>query len=145
MSPTVKLIRSDENLPESVHVVIIGAGIVGASAAFYLARRGITVALIEKGNVGGEQSSRNWGWCRQQNRDARELSLATKSLELWDRFSAEGGEDTGFQRCGLFYLSDSQQQLAIWAKWGEYARSVGVTTHMLSSAEASRRGEFTGK
>ena len=43
------------------------------------------VALVEKGRIGAEQSSRNWGWCRQQNRDARELPMATKSLELWEQ------------------------------------------------------------
>ena len=73
-----------------------------------LRERGLKVALVEKGRVGAEQSSRNWGWCRQQNRDARELPMATKSLDLWERFAAETGEDTGFQRCGLLYLSNDR-------------------------------------
>ncbi|MEZ5458539.1 MAG: FAD-dependent oxidoreductase [Steroidobacteraceae bacterium] len=58
----------------------------------YLARRGMNVALLEKGRIGAEQSSRNWGWCRQQNRDERELPMATRSLELWERFTADTGE-----------------------------------------------------
>ncbi|MEO7188909.1 MAG: FAD-binding oxidoreductase, partial [Sphingomicrobium sp.] len=70
----------------------MGGGIIGSFTAYYLAKRGLKVALVEKGVVGGEQSSRNWGWCRQQNRDARELPMATRSLDLWDRFSAETGE-----------------------------------------------------
>jgi len=43
---------------------------------------------------------------------ARELPLATKSLELWDRFAADSGEDTGFSRCGLLYLSNNEAELA---------------------------------
>jgi glycine/D-amino acid oxidase-like deaminating enzyme len=59
--------------------VVIGAGIVGSFAAYYLAKRGLKVALVERA-WWGEQSSRNWGWCRQQNRDARELPISTKAL-----------------------------------------------------------------
>ncbi|WP_064709689.1 NAD(P)/FAD-dependent oxidoreductase [Rhizobium bangladeshense] len=131
-------------LPTTADAVVIGGGIVGVFAAYYLARRGLKVALIEKGLVGAEQSSRNWGWCRQQNRDARELPMSTKSLDLWERFATETGEDTGFRRCGLLYLSNSEEELSGWARWRDFARSVGVTTHMLSGAEATERGRATG-
>ena len=126
-------------------MVIIGAGIVGVFTAYYLAKRGLKVAVVEKGRVGAEQSSRNWGWCRQQNRDARELPMATKSLDLWEQFAADTGEDTGFRRCGLLYLSDSEEELAGWARWRDFARTVGVDTRMLDSAEASERGSATGR
>jgi glycine/D-amino acid oxidase-like deaminating enzyme len=125
--------------------VVIGGGIVGVCAAYYLARRGMRVALVEKGRIGAEQSSRNWGWCRQQNRDARELPIATESLALWDRFAAEIGEDVGFRRCGLLYLSNDEAELATWARWRDFARGVGVTTHMLSAEEANARGAATGR
>jgi len=145
MPAPLTLVETDAGLPRSADTVVIGAGIVGVFTAYYLARRGLKVVLIEKGRVGAEQSSRNWGWCRQQNRDARELPMATKSLDLWDRFAAESGEDTGFRRCGLLYLSDSEEELADWARWRDFARTVGVTTHMLDSAEASARGKATGR
>lgn len=145
MPAPLTLVETDAGLPRSADAVVIGAGIVGTFTAYYLARRGLKVVLIEKGRVGAEQSSRNWGWCRQQNRDARELPMATKSLDLWDRFAAESGEDTGFRRCGLLYLSDSEEELAGWARWRDFARTVGVTTHMLDSAEASARGKATGR
>ena len=145
MSPPVDRISSDERLPEAADVVIIGGGIIGVSAALHLARQGRSVALIEKGRVGAEQSSRNWGWCRQQNRDARELPLATKSLDLWEKLAEETGEDTGFRRCGLLYLSQNESELAGWAKWRDFARTVGVTTHMLSQQEATEHGRATGR
>jgi len=141
----LKLIESSPELPAEADAVVMGGGIVGSFAAYYLARRGLKVALVEKGVVGGEQSSRNWGWCRQQNRDARELPMATKSLDLWEKFSADSGEDTGFQRCGLFYVSDDEEELATWASWREFATTVGVPTHMLTADEASRRAGFTGR
>jgi uncharacterized protein (TIGR01244 family) len=126
-------------------IVVIGGGIIGVFAAYYLARRGVSVALVEKGRIGAEQSSRNWGWCRQQNRDERELPMASKSIDLWERFAAESGEDTGFHRCGLLYLSNDDAELSRWASWGEFAKTAGVTTYMLDGKQATERGHATGR
>lgn len=138
MSPVAHRISSNQALPQSADVVVIGGGIVGASTAYFLARRGLSVALLEKGYVGCEQSSRNWGWCRQQNRDARELPLSGVSMRLWEEMTAEIGQDLGFRRCGLHYATDSPEQLATWEKWRETARQFGVNTRMLSADEAGR-------
>lgn len=143
MPAPLNLIATEGEIPKTADAVVIGAGIVGAFAAFYLAKRGMRVALVEKGRVGAEQSSRNWGWCRQQNRDARELPMATRSLDLWDQFSIETGQNTGFRRCGLLYLSDDEEQLARWTKWRNFARSFGVVTNVLDSAGASELGKHT--
>ncbi|MGK9203917.1 NAD(P)/FAD-dependent oxidoreductase [Sinorhizobium meliloti] len=143
-APLVRIETTDSQ-PQAADVVVIGGGIVGVFTAYYLVCHGLKVVLVEKGLIGAEQSSRNWGWCRQQNRDARELPLSTKSLNLWDRFAAETGEDTGFRRCGLLYLSDNERELEGWARWRDFARTVGVTTFMLSSTEATERGKATGK
>ncbi|SEP78504.1 Glycine/D-amino acid oxidase [Pseudomonas sp. NFACC02] len=138
-------VQTSPDLPGEADVVVIGGGIIGAFTAYYLARRGMKVALVEKGRIGAEQSSRNWGWCRQQNRDARELPMATKSLELWEQFAAQSGEQTGFTRCGLLYLSNNDQELEGWARWGEFARTVNVQTQMLTAEQAAERGRATGK
>ncbi|MER9761721.1 FAD-binding oxidoreductase [Mesorhizobium sp. M0138] len=138
-------IECSPSLPREADVVVIGGGVVGVFTAYYLARRGVSVALVEKGRVAAEQSSRNWGWCRQQNRDARELPMATKSLDLWEKVAQQTGEDTGFRRCGLLYLSQDENELAGWAKWRDFARTVGVTTQMLSAEEATERGNATGR
>jgi glycine/D-amino acid oxidase-like deaminating enzyme len=145
MPAPLKQVESSPSLPAAADAVIIGGGIIGSFTAYYLARRGMKVVLLEKGRVGAEQSSRNWGWCRQQNRDARELPMATKSLDLWERFAVESGEETGFRRCGLLYLSNDDEELARWASWRDFARTVGVTTHVLSAAEATERAAWSGK
>jgi len=145
MNQPLMHIESSPSLPREADVVVIGGGVVGVFTSYYLARRGLKVALLEKGRVAAEQSSRNWGWCRQQNRDARELPIATKSLDLWEKVAHETGEDTGFRRCGLLYLSNDEGELEGWAKWRDFARTVGVTTHMLDAEEANERGKATGR
>jgi glycine/D-amino acid oxidase-like deaminating enzyme len=136
MSPPVDKIRSDDKLPASASVVIIGGGIIGCSAAYYLAKKGHTVALIEKGHVGGEQSSRNWGWCRQQMRDTREIPLIKESLAIWGGLNEEIGAETGFRRTGLLYVTKDAAALARWEQWLEHARQYQLHTRLLSAAEA---------
>ncbi|WP_420566125.1 NAD(P)/FAD-dependent oxidoreductase [Thalassobaculum sp.] len=143
-APLVRIETSDA-LPSEADVVVIGGGIIGACTTYYLAKRGVKVVLLEKGLIGAEQSSRNWGWCRQQNRDARELPLATRSLALWDALPGEIGEDVGFRRCGLTYLTDDAEQLATWTAWCDFARGEGVETHVMTAEMLARRGSVTGK
>ncbi len=136
MSPPVQTVVSDEKLPVSVDVVVIGAGIAGCTAAYWLAKKGHSVALLDKGNVGGEQSSRNWGWCRQQHRDLRELPLAMKSLEIWGKLNHELGTETGFRRTGLLYVTTRPDDFAQWEEWTLRAREYQMHSHVLSPAEA---------
>ena len=72
-------VQGDPDLPERVDVVIIGGGIIGVSTALELAERGHKVALCEKGGIGHEQSSRNWGWVRISLRDEREIPLMAEA------------------------------------------------------------------
>ena len=63
ISEATPVVHADP-LPDAVDVAVIGAGIIGTATSWFLAQRGAKVALIEKGRVAGEQSSRNWGWVR---------------------------------------------------------------------------------
>ncbi|MFN4170864.1 MAG: NAD(P)/FAD-dependent oxidoreductase [Pseudorhodobacter sp.] len=145
MTAPMLAIATQDDLPPTADCVVIGGGIVGVCSAWWLARAGQKVVLVEKGAVGAEQSSRNWGWCRQQNRDTRELPLSTRSLALWEEMAREIGDSLGFTRCGLLYLSNDAAEIEGWAKWGRFARGEGIETHMLSAAEAATRGAATGR
>lgn len=136
MAPPVTRIRSDETLPASADVVVIGGGIAGISTAYHLARKGHSVAVVEKGYVAGEQSSRNWGWCRQQNRDLRELPLAMRAVEMWGSLNEELGAETGFRRSGLVYVTTKRSDLDAWSRWIESAREFQMHSRLLSAAEA---------
>jgi len=149
MSPPVDRVESDARLPEAADVVVIGGGMIGVAAAYALAKKGHSVALVEKGHVAGEQSSRNWGWCRQQNRDERELPLITQSLEIWGGLAEEIGADLGFRRNGLIYVTEDPSQLAEWEAWCAMAQRYQVHSRMLSAAEAAAltpgcTGKFIG-
>lgn len=134
-SPPVDPVASDPVPPAAADAVVVGAGIIGACAALALAEKGLSVALVEKGVVGGEQSSRNWGWCRQQGRDSREIPLIKASLAEWDRLAERTGRDLGFRRTGVVYVTDKPAELAEWERWVERARAHQIDSRMLSRAE----------
>jgi glycine/D-amino acid oxidase-like deaminating enzyme len=124
MGPRVVEVVEDRDLPKRVDVVVIGGGIIGVSTALYLADKGISVAVCEKGHIAGEQSSRNWGWCRATHRDLRELELSLESLKLWRELDRTLGIDTGFRQCGILYAADDPKALAGHESW--LARAVGL-------------------
>ncbi len=131
-------VESDAALPEAVDLVVIGAGMIGVAAAYAAARAGHSVALLDKGVVAGEQSSRNWGWCRVLNRDEREIPLMQHSMALWDSLPAEIGADMGFRRVGLTYVTKDPAQLAGWEAWLDKARPYQVPARIVDAAEAKR-------
>ena len=93
--PTPTRVKSDYILPERVDVVVVGGGIIGASTALELAERGLSVLLAEKGDIAGEQSSRNWGWVRLSVRDPREIPLMIEAIRIWEGLEARMGRKTG--------------------------------------------------
>lgn len=135
MIPTLSTVASDTKLPEAVDVVVVGGGIAGVAAAWQLALRGTRVALVEKGLIAAEQSCRNWGWCRQQNRDERELPLAILALKMWETLAQDTGADPGFRRSGLVYASHKESDLAAWESWGQMAKSYGVDSRLVTPAQ----------
>lgn len=124
-------------LPQHTDVVVIGAGVIGTATAYFLAQAGVQVLLCEKGRVAGEQSSRNWGWVRQQGRDPAELPIMVEANRVWRELAARTGEiDLGFTRSGCMYLAESESQMEQYETWHELARQYQLDTRLLSAKEA---------
>ncbi len=97
-------------LPDHVDAVVIGGGIVGCASAYYLARAGLSVALLERDVVSSQQSGRNWGFVRTQYRDPLELPLAVEALSIWPGLEAELGEPVGWARSGCVFVADTDAE-----------------------------------
>ena len=123
-------------LPEAADVVVIGAGVVGVSTAYFLARSGARVAVFEKGRVAGEQSSRNWGWVRQQGRDPSELPIVMESKRIWRGLAEETGErDLAFTECGCLYVATDPERMARWEEWLEVAAQHQLDSRIVAPRE----------
>jgi glycine/D-amino acid oxidase-like deaminating enzyme len=124
-----------DSLPEEADVVIIGAGVIGISTAWYLLTQGLSVLVLDKGRVAGEQSSRNWGWVRVTGRDEDEVPIALDSVDCWESISAEIEGDTGFTRQGVLILAHSEEEMAEFEDWMQIAKKYGVDTRLFSPKE----------
>jgi glycine/D-amino acid oxidase-like deaminating enzyme len=149
MAPRVDPVRSDDALPARADVVIVGGGIIGTSAALFLAQKGVSTVLCEKGHIAGEQSSRNWGWCRKMGRDPREIPLIIESLRLWQGMNAMVEAETGFRRSGIMYLAETRAELEQLEAWLEHARQYQLDTRIISRSETAElmpglTGAWTG-
>ncbi len=137
MPQLLDTIDTDLELPRRTGVVVIGAGVIGISTALALAEKGVAVAVLEKGRVGAEQSSRNWGWCRTTGRDVAEVPLAMESVRMWDGMAARIGADVGFRRAGVAYVAETARELDGHAAWLDRAQEYQVGSRLLDADETA--------
>jgi glycine/D-amino acid oxidase-like deaminating enzyme len=135
MGITIETIDPDASLPASSDVVIIGGGIIGIMTALFLAKDGVSVTVCEKGEVGHEQSGRNWGWVRIMGRDPGEIPLGLESMRLWSEMDKLVGGDTGFTRSGIVYVADTPAALAQHEAWLDHAKQYQLDSRLLSARE----------
>jgi glycine/D-amino acid oxidase-like deaminating enzyme len=122
-------------LPTQADVVIIGGGVIGVMTAWFLAKAGSKVVICEKGRIAGEQSSRNWGWIRQQGRDPAELPIMIEANRIWQSLSKECGEDLGFRQTGVLYLANRLKDMTDFEDWLEHAKQHQLDARLLSSSQ----------
>ena len=136
------------SIESTADVVVIGGGIVGCATAYYLAKRGASVVLVEKGEIADEQSSRNWGWVSQL-RNPNEAPLALLSQSIWRELSDELGADLDWVEGGGIYLSDDDEHHREFHSTAELMNAAGVDSRVLSRPEVEAlipeiAGNWTG-
>ena len=124
-----------DELPEAVDVVVVGAGVIGISTAWYLREQGLSVLVCDKGRVAGEQSSRNWGWVRVTVRDPAEVPIAQEALRCWEDISQQIDDDTGLTRQGILLLAETEKDMAVYEEWMVTAAEYGVDTQLLTAEQ----------
>lgn len=134
----------------SSDVLIIGGGIAGVTAAYFLARLGGSVRLLEKSTISSHQSSRNWGFVRRQGCDPIELPLAQKSSLAWHALKDSIGDPLTLARAGLVNLTANETMLGQYRQWVAATGADGVAgTQILGPSEIRKllpgvTGPWTG-
>ena len=132
-------------VPNHADIVIIGAGIQGCASAYYMAKAGMKVVLIDKSRVAAQQSSRAWGFVRVQMRDLDEIPLMQACKEIWRGLEAELNTDLEWNPGGALYVTNRGPTMASREKWFNDTRSFGLDSKMLSTREvASMMPELSG-
>src|SRR6266540_6381376 len=109
--PRERMWRSHDLKP-SYDVVIIGAGVHGLAIAYYLGQRGITsVAVLDKGYLGGGASGRNTAIIRSNYRTPEGVAFYDESVKLYEGLSAELGYNVLFSQQGHLTLAHTDSAI----------------------------------
>ncbi|HEX7761580.1 MAG TPA: FAD-dependent oxidoreductase [Caulobacteraceae bacterium] len=125
-------------------VIIVGGGIMGASAALFLRRRGKSVILLERGLIGQQASGVNFGNVRRQGRYLHQLPLANRSRAIWDRLPELIGEDCEFLVSGHLRVCYTREQADRMEAYALDSRPYGLELEMLSSNALRTRFPYLG-
>jgi sarcosine oxidase subunit beta len=120
-------------------VVIVGAGIMGVSTAYHLARlRGGRVIVLERDTVCSGSTALASGGIRHQYANRLGIELTTHSIVTYERFEEEFGVDPNFRQHGYLILVATDEELAIAKQSVALQKSFGVDVELLDPA-ATRR------
>ncbi|MFM0019709.1 NAD(P)/FAD-dependent oxidoreductase [Paraburkholderia azotifigens] len=129
---------ADAPFPDQADVVIAGAGIMGCAAAYYLARRGVKAVVLDKSRIAGQQSTRAWGFVRQQGREAAEVSLMMAGMRIWEQLERELDFDLEWRQGGCLYVADKEEDWASFQQWMDVAKQYGLDTRVLDRAQVDQ-------
>ncbi len=127
---------------ENVDVIVVGAGIIGASCVFHLSRRGLRVAVLEaQAGPAMGSTGRSFASVRAQWADKVNARISWDSIQAYRDPSAFGGGDVGYRATGYLFLvpeSSWEAHLAAVAM----QRSLGIPVDGLSVEEAQELTAF---
>jgi glycine/D-amino acid oxidase-like deaminating enzyme len=136
-------------------VLVLGGGVLGCAALYHLARRGVDVALVERGELNREASGSNAGTLHVQmpgkhfrlNYDGRDLTqperdhvcatdrLYAEAARMWQALEAELGADLGVRRHGGLMVAETEEDLALLDRKARLERPFGVETEIVTTRE----------
>ncbi|HUJ26336.1 MAG TPA: FAD-dependent oxidoreductase [Myxococcales bacterium] len=125
-------------------VAIVGAGVIGCSIAFHLARAGQRgVLLLERENVPGSGSTAKAnGGIRAQFTTEVNLAMSMASMEILDSLEGEIGEPGVYKKAGYLFLTSSPSRFAAMREAAAWQRARGVTVEVLDEAGVRAKAPY---
>lgn len=122
-----------------VNVIVLGGGLMGTASAYFLARRGLKVTLVERNRVGSGATVASFGNIRRSGRYLPQLPLAHRSLALWRKAEAMLGQDVEFRPTGHLRLVFGENGLASMRSFIDAAKPWGLSVDELDMREVCAR------
>lgn len=121
-------------MSETSDVIVIGAGIMGCSAALHLARRGLSVTVLEKGTVGSGGTGRSSAIIRQHYSNELTARMAVYSLDVFRDFDNRVGGDCGFRQTGWVALASQQDSAGLESNIS-FQQGLGIRTELIDQTD----------
>jgi sarcosine oxidase subunit beta len=119
----------------SADVVVIGAGVSGLSSAYFLAKAGRDVVVVDKGVVGGEASGRNGGMVSERVDEPALIPLAVEATRLWETLADELGYPTEFVQEGRLQVAVTEEEMGALLSERDEALRHGLRAEMVDPSE----------
>jgi glycine/D-amino acid oxidase-like deaminating enzyme len=120
-------------------VVVVGAGIVGASIAFHLSRRDVTLTVIESGQPGSGTSGRSFAYLNSFGKEPWFYhDFNRRSMDAWDRFTRRLGADVGLRWGGKLQWESSDQGADQLRERVEKLQARGYPCRLIDEVEMRR-------
>ena len=124
---------------DHAEVVVIGAGIMGLSIAYHLARLGVRdVTVVDKSYLCGGASGRNGGGIRAQWSSEANIRLMQESIRMCQHFANEFKINVWLRQGGYLFLARSEEKRRALEESCKLQRECGLSTRMLSPREAQK-------
>jgi sarcosine oxidase subunit beta len=126
------------SLPDRADVVVIGAGIMGLSIAYHLARNHDVgrVVVVERGYLCGGASGRNGGGVRAQFSSEENIRLMRESIRMCRDFASEMKINVWFRQGGYLFVVRSEAAARMLGESVALQRDCGLRTRLLEPADA---------
>jgi len=124
-------------MPETYDVIIIGAGVQGASLAFHMAQHGVKATVLEKQFVGAGATGRSSGLVRMHYDTEVDARLAWESFQYFCNWKEMVGGDCGFTRTGFIQIVNPALQDMLKANVTMHQR-IGIPTLVITAEDVKR-------
>lgn len=124
-------------MADSKAIVIVGGGIIGASIAYHLAKRGAYHVLVLERSpfLGAGMTSYSAGGVRAQFASEVNIRLSIKSIRFYEQFESLMGETPEFHQVGYLFVTSRPEQLAAFEANVQRQRQLGVPAQLVTPAE----------
>jgi len=129
-------------LPRKVDLVVVGAGALGASVAWHARREGLSVALLDRGDVGCGATSRAAALLTRARSRTALIPLVARTYVAVAELERELGEPLGLRRSGTLYGAASAPQVAAVRELARVAADAGIAVEWIGPGEARRRAPW---
>ncbi|OGN89652.1 MAG: hypothetical protein A2158_00575 [Chloroflexi bacterium RBG_13_46_14] len=121
---------------KTASVLIIGAGVIGTSIAFHLAKQGCrNVVVLEKNYIGSGSTEKCAGGIRQQFSLEADIRLSMESVEFFSSFESETGQHSDFRQNGYLMLATTEDDMITILQNAEIQRKLGLDVNLLTPSE----------
>jgi len=123
--------------PKQSDLVIIGGGVIGTVTAYWLAKAGYKVVVVERKDIGsGTTSAAAAAALLQTKTTPTKLALANESLHLLDQLHRELEFSFEYEHSGSLLAATSDEEMTLICEMNEKLRSLGLEVELLDGAQA---------